>query len=193
MRMDAKDRIAFVDLQGFISIDTRFILKEICFSINDRQHNNSDNNTFNPTLNHHHIFLPPHAWNQLSESCRKSALWLTRNHHGLHWSQGEIDYNEISECVKPLLEQNLLIYVKGEQKIDWLKDICNNHNINCRNIEELGCDIRLGTIDDDDDDYNDRVFYHCNKHSRAFNRCALQNCEIIKYWYNNNYIADDEC
>jgi hypothetical protein len=153
IKMAERARIAFVDLQGFI-VNDRFILKEICFSIaNHDDDNNHHNNIFNPPLNHHFIFKPPFDYNQLSGKWLINAYWLTHCHHGLRWSQGDLAYNKISECVAPLLQKNLLIFVKGEQKIDWLRELCKPYYIDCRNIEEIGCNISLrGEIIDSDDD-----------------------------------------
>lgn len=181
--------IAFADLQGFI-VNNQFILKEICFSI---QNSDIKNNLFNPPPSNHYIFFAPFAWHQLGDKCKRSANWLTNNHHGLRWNQGEVDYDKISECIEPLLlQENLLIYVKGDQKVDWLKEVANNLYINCQNIEEIGCNISLN--EEIAARSADQIFFKCNKHhNRAINnRCALQNCKTIEYWYQNNYIATED-
>lgn len=186
--MCAADNIAFADLQGFfIGNDKRFILKEFCFSISSSI-NNNNNIKFNPSISHHYIFAAPFPFHHLSESCQKSVIWLTRNHHGLQWSQGQTNYNKIRECIQPLLEEHhhhhhhhLVIYVKGDQKVNWLKELCSNISIDCRNIEEIGCCSRLPQ------DYG-HIFYNCNQHDkRSTNRrCALQNTKIIENWYHSN-------
>lgn len=194
--MAGNGRIAFVDLQGFtLDGGERFILKEICFTIgrNKGCGGADSENVFNPPISHHYIFSAPYGWNQLSQKSRTSAYWLTNFHHGLRWSQEGTSYNKVFDCVKPLLQHdNLLIYVKGDQKVEWLRQVCNNLYINCQNIEEIGCDISLlgesiGIIDDT----NYILLYHCKKHNNSRNVCALQNCKIIENWYRDNCVSDD--
>lgn len=192
MSMAGNSRTAFADLQGFIVEDDRFILKELCFTI-WRKGSSNNANTYNPPISHHYIFDAPFGWNQLSEKSRASAKWLTNFHHGLHWSQGGTTYNRVSECVAPLLQQdtNLLIYVKGEHKVEWLRRVCNRY-INCQNIEEIGCDISLrgesiGIVNDT----SYILLYHCRRHNNSANLCALQNCKIIEDWHRDSCVSDD--
>lgn len=186
--MSVADNIAFADLQGFIGNDKRFILKEFCFSISSISNNNK--NIYTPSISHHYIFAAPFPLRQLSENCQKSVIWLTRNHHGLQWSQGQTPYNKINECIQPLLEEHLVIYVKGDQKVNWLKELCTNISIDCRNIEEIGCCSRLLPPQD----YG-HIFYNCNQHNKRSttnHRCALQNTKIIEHWYHINNIHSNE-
>jgi hypothetical protein len=183
--MGGMENIIFADLQGFW-IENKFILKELCFLIRDSKENS--NIFIAPSLSHHFIFTQPFAWYLLSYNSKKTVLWLTQNHHGIHWTQGTTDYNKINECFAPLLGENVVIYVKGAQKVTWLKELCNI-NIDCRNIEEIGCNICLQR----EENIIDRKLYHCNKHSRSRkNRCALLNSKIIEYWYHNNIAINDE-
>jgi hypothetical protein len=124
--MIGSERIAFVDLQGFV-VNNQFVLKEICFSVKSNRH---DDNI--PSF--HYIFCEPFAWKYLSDMCRKKAMWLSTFHHGFYWKQGELSYEKINTCIAPLAEKNLIIYVKGQQKVNWLKQLCENIEIDCRNI-----------------------------------------------------------
>lgn len=170
--MSASDRIAFVDLQGFV-VNKCFVLKEVSFSI--IQDNGFQ--SFDDITSYHYIFAAPFPWKYLSDICKKRTAWLTAFHHGFYWCQGTTAYEDIITCIAPLLEKDLIIYVKGEQKVSWLRELCYNPFLDCRNIETIGCNIRLGDVC--------RSYpntFHCKKHSKS-NLCALQNVEVIKHWY----------
>lgn len=154
---------AVVDLQGFQINKNEFVLKELCFSF--------------PNINkiHHYIFAPPCNWTDISDSDKKGALFLKTFHHGFFWKHGSIPYHEIYQYIKPLLNPNLVIYVKGHQKIQWLHDICKDSTIDVRNIEEL-CSINLVQ-----EAYELSNEYHCGFH-RVVKHCAKQNVKIIANW-----------
>lgn len=135
------ERIAFVDMQGFI-IDREFIVKELSISIIDDINKQIRQNSIQP-VESHYIFIAPYGWSYLNDACRKQANWLTKNHHGLHWTDGHDSYADISACVEPLLVNNLSIYIKGHQKISWLNELCESPLINCINIEDIGCTVQL--------------------------------------------------
>lgn len=169
-------RIAFVDLQGFV-VNNCFVLKELSFSIiQDNGYQSIDDSP-----NYHYIFAAPFSWKYLSDICKKRTSWLTAFHHGLYWTQEGTAYEEIANCIEPLLEKDLIIYVKGEQKIGWLKELCYNPFLDCRNIEKLGLNIRLADI-------CHRLHsspFHCKKHNQSY-QCALQNVKAIEKWYTSH-------
>jgi hypothetical protein len=174
--MSESDRVTFVDLQGFV-INNHFVLKELCFSIRRNQEKCVDNDI----PSHHFVFREPFSWKFVSDMCKKRAIWLTAFHHGFYWKQGDTSYEKISTCIAPLMEKDLIIYVKGQQKIDWLKQLCGNREIDCRNIEDYGCKIHLS-----DGARNEHFQTHCNKHRKS-NQCALRNVKQIEDWYFENY------
>lgn len=170
------ERIAFVDLQGFL-VEGEFILKELCFSMQLADDVTPSNQ------NRHFIFAAPFAWKFLNKSCRKQAGWLCANHHGFHWTAGSVSYERITECIQPLLENNLTIYVKGEHKVHWLKKLCSKTvdvELNCINIEKIGCSIQLNG----ESSSNNNIF-HCGFHNIT-KSCGLRNVKVIQNWYNNN-------
>lgn len=175
--MSGSEQVAFVDIQGFV-VDNYFVLKELCFSFkgNRRRQPCIDDNTFN----YHYIFCEPFAWKYVSDMCRKRALWLTAFHHGFYWKQGELSYEKISACLEPLKQNNLIIYVKGAQKVKWLRTLFGTFQIDCRNIEDYGCAIQLSN-----GARNEHMHSHCNKHQKL-QQCALRNIKQIEQWYFNN-------
>lgn len=172
--MMESERIAFADLQGFI-VDGVFIVKELSYSINvfEKKYTSSDQIQ---SHQNHYIFAAPYAWSYLDNSCRKQANWLTKNHHGFHWTDGDLSYEEIYKCVEPLLHDDLIIYVKGQQKISWLHELCKS-SINCINIEDIGCTVQLS-----DKSLTDNSIFHCGHHN-IFKHCGFRNVKIIKKWY----------
>lgn len=162
--MGADKHIAFVDLQGFI-VNQQFVLKELCFL----------SSLSNTTLNHY-IYKPPFSWEFVNDRSKKNIIWLTIFHHGLYWIDGNIPYYKIDETFEQLCSPNLIIYVKGAQKVTWLKNLCKNY-IDCRNIEEIGCNFRLADCA--------QPHLSCSQHKHKTNNCALQSVKLISNWYNN--------
>lgn len=87
-RDDERDTI-FVDLQGFV-VEESFRIKEIAVLRHGRE-----------LL--HHIFGPSVSWSLLSAEDRSRATWLVRNHHGLKWQEGDVDYKRARTLTKRAL------------------------------------------------------------------------------------------
>lgn len=167
-QIDNSSSIAIVDFQGFLNYDTDFVLKELCFTV------------LNKNLYHHFIFAPPFNWQQLDQKSRKSALWLKTFHHGFCWNSGHLPYNEISKYISPLFKPNLVILVKGGQKVQFLKQVCKNPYLDVRNIEDFDCSMKLS-----EKSYDIANKYHCGLH-RIVKHCATQNVKIIENWIKVN-------
>lgn len=165
--MECRDRIAFVDLQGF-SVNKQFVLKEISFSI-------SSSHTNHTPSEYHYIYKPPFAWKFVSDACKRGIIWLTVFHHGFYWNDGVIPYTLIDKTIEPLRNPNLTIYVKGAQKVEWLKAILNANHIHFHNIEDIGCDIRLSS--------NQSCRVRCGEHKHKAKHCALQSVRLLESWY----------
>lgn len=170
--MTKHGRIAVVDLQGFTA-NNQYILKEIYFSIFDYDERTGNQKNL---IDRHYIFTQPFDWSELSKEDKASALWLQGFHHGFYWNSGTHDYKRKERSTRFLTDQNLVIYVKGLQKVKWLKEVCENHELDVRNIEDFGYNKRL---------YYDSYMYgdhlHCGKHQNN-RQCARQNVIIIKNW-----------
>lgn len=162
-------RIAFADLQGFI-VNKQFVLKELCFSF-------ASSSFADEVPKYHYIYLPPFSWEFVNDACKRGIIWSTIFHHGFYWDDGCASYNQIDQSVEPLRESNLIIYVKGAQKVTWLKNILKDNRIECRNIEEIGCDFRLS------DCASCRL--NCGKHKHKAKNCALQSVGLLETWYHN--------
>jgi len=177
-RMERRNSVFFVDLQGFMDGHV-FVAKEMCIlSVNN---NNSNNNKL-----YHYIFKPPYDWYILLKESRQQALWLKCFHHGFNWSEGFTDYFDIYSCIQPLLDtvghMDAVIYVKGREKVEWLRTLCQYQDINCVNIEDVGCTINLNDVE-----YKSQVQEpHCHKHKKLL-QCAYQNVLILQNWFKKHY------
>lgn len=114
----------FVDIQGFRGNEGRFIVKEISIM----KHG----------ILSTHLFDAPYSYNSLEKKYKKQALWLFYNHHKLSWNEGYIPYSRVAEIIyKELIiknNNNNTIYIKGEQKCQWLRDFCNVETINIESL-----------------------------------------------------------
>lgn len=164
--------IAIADLQGFIIDGKDFVLKELCFSILNKNHINEK------AEYHHYIFAPPFEWQQLTKQCHKNAIWLRTFHHGFFWKQGQISYNDRTDYIKPLLRDNLIIVVKGCQKIKWLKEFCSNFKIDVRDFDDVFTDAKFALSVEA---FKLSNVHHCRMH-HIVKHCAKQNVKIIENW-----------
>lgn len=102
--MSRVDDIVFVDLQGFV-VDENFRVKEIAVLRRERELT-------------HYIFGPSVEWTLLGTDDRSRASWLTHNHHGLRWSEGDIEYgrarNLILRALRIELDEVSVLFIKKE-------------------------------------------------------------------------------
>lgn len=154
---------AIVDLQGFKDNSNNFIIKEFSFATKNIKFSD--------------IIQSTCAFDELSIPKQKSANWLTDNFHGITWYDGDIDVNELRDTIKPILSTKI-VFVKGEEKIIWLKNLLRDSLQNVVNIETLGCNLNLHK--------NSEMFgMMCSKHKRMSHNlhCALNNVSQIFNWY----------
>lgn len=176
---------AIVDLQGFKDDSNNFIVKELSF--------------LTQNIKFSDVIKSPYTFDALNLRSQKIAYWLTNNYHGLNWSEGYITIDELRKTITPI-PQNKIMYVKGEEKIDWLRDIIdeqNKMNLLIVNLESIRCELTLhnDVIDSNNvDNYNDRDLeknkekvYICSysKHKKKSNNfnCALRYVVKLKKWY----------
>lgn len=118
-----------VDTQGFKGQNGQFIIKELAY-INPNEP---------AALAQLATFQAPHSWHDLSSDLKCANLWLKYSFHGLNWSDGDLPYDKLAEFCSSLLDvsptRNVIVWVKGEQKKQWLQPYFPN----IRNIEEIDC------------------------------------------------------
>lgn len=97
-----------MDVQGFKIADNKFIVKEVGI-------------LFDGNRTAHYIFKPPFDWTFLSYEHKRQATWLRKYYHGLHWNDGYIEYDRLSNLLTAML-QSRIVMVKGLEKKQWLQD-----------------------------------------------------------------------
>lgn len=97
-----------VDTQGFQRDE--FVLKELAVT--------PLNADVQPLI---FLFKPPIPWYDLPARYKSINSWLERNYHHLDWSTGEVPYCEVENVLRSVLHNASAIYVKGQQKQQWLE------------------------------------------------------------------------
>jgi len=153
----------FVDLQGFL-VGGHFVVKE--FAALKEGHVLS-----------HYIFECPYPWDILSRSERYQAIWLIENvPYGMAKSL-------ITKAVMgtPATNDNIVVYVKGHEKREWLKYLLLDETrriVYVENIEAHYEDIEsLNKLDV-------THTFRCQKHVK---NCALQNVFKIYNWWHQRH------
>lgn len=183
---------AIVDLEGFKNCETnKFIVKELSFL--------TQNIKFSDIIKSEIDF---DTW---SDSSKRAAQWLTETYHGINWGEGYIGVEELKRTISPIL-MNKIIYVKGEEKVNWLRNLLattekEKQDLLIVNIELIGCDICFYVNDDDKNDiqsvnqlienknrmssYDHRCPQHKEKSLIKKNLfvCTLRNVIRMKRWY----------
>lgn len=117
------------------------------------------------------FFQPPFDWKFLPARYKAENKWLDRNYHKINWNYGDYPY----ECIETILYLELFeaeaIFVKGQQKLDWLKRYVDN----VYNVEDLQNCVSL------------KVMYEweqksdvCQYHQDSKTNCAARNVLLIE-------------
>lgn len=170
MEQQHHDNFIVVDVQGFF-INNKFFAKEVCVSISD-----FEKQTF-------HIESTI-KYSELSNKDRITNKWLYNHFHGLHWDTGESTLKELIEYLilvmkKRKEEEYPVVYVKGFEKVRWLKElvggeieicIINLDYCNCPNIKTL---------------YKNNPNINLCKNHNNFNQiCAEKNVILLRNFLN---------
>lgn len=151
-----------IDVQGFLN-PPNFIPKEIAIT--------------NGKQTEHYLIKPPLPFEMLSHDEKTQVRYLEQSHHGLRFSSGYIDYSLIPNLVRAqILNANVdLIYVKGHQKVEFLKKLFSIEelsSIKVINLEDGKCEMACS-----------KTRPLCFSHNLKECVCALTNC-----WMLYNYV-----
>lgn len=117
------------------------------------------------------VFKPPCSWFDLPIKCRVENKWLERNYISMSWDSGDISYNQVENILKITLSKADKIFVKGLQKIQWLKKYLNN----IKDIEAITKCPSLRTL---------KKWYLpnnlCKYHENSKMACALYNVLLLE-------------
>lgn len=155
---------AVIDFQGFKLCDeksrlTKFIIKEFALYDGDQCV--------------HLVFKPPFAKKQLQLYERKNIQWVHNFHHGLDWNIGNEDLDNFPEKLCDLLSNYSQVYIKGLEKMVFIKDMIKSVNGTMPDIIEIYSNaFRLKDVSKS----------YCKFHSlsKPFAVCALFN---VKFMY----------
>lgn len=168
---------AIVDVQGFKDNNNRFIVKEFYMETKN--------------LRFHDIIKSPtdQLDKRLNKKRRNEVKWLTQHYHGIDWMDGYITIKELQNTVLFHLN-NANIYVKGEEKVMWIKQIMNNYNLKCFNVEKFNCNMNL--CERKSKIYNNKNHWSCKNHIPVTNtnknsiQCAIANVKMLRKWFQKN-------
>lgn len=159
----------FVDLQGFV-IDGRFVVKEAAVLREGY-------------VLSHYVFASPMPWHFLRRTEKAEASWLIARHHGLRWNDGSVPCSMAKRLITTAVASTdisrTVLYVKGLQKRQWLRDLLD--------------DATMTHVDNIESDYdNIPPLYElsvtdtlrCDKH---FTNCAMQNVFKLFNWWSEHH------
>ena len=147
--------LTFVDLQ-FVRVGEEYFIKELAAINDDIQ-----------IL--HCLFKPLFDYSLLPLKNKKQLFWLKKYHHQIDWEDGFIPYNQGKHIIDQELKKFKNIFVKGLEKKKWLE----KHGIHVKNIEDLGCDIKIINL------YKEPS---CRQHQGV---CAVRNVFYLQEWFKN--------
>lgn len=151
--------ICFVDVQGFKNDKNCFIIKEFAIAT--------------PKCTQVYLLKSPQLFSNLSKEEKRHVKWIERN-RGIFWSDGYLNLIDFKHMITPLLREKT-IYVKGVEKVKWIKDLCESSVI--INIENNGCPKLSELIEK----YcEDKLLFKCIYHDKC---CSLINAICIREWY----------
>src|SRR6266576_4999465 len=199
MAMFNKNSIFFVDIQGHRGYNGEYIYKELAI-IN-----------LSETFLLHNIYKPPYDSNSriIDNKYWKANKWLEHHFHHFNWTNGICGYNTIVRDMREILPHNpTQIYVKGEEKIKFVKNLLM-YSVDNKYLDERKYDTIIGipVIDLGSDThkapnlktlknlYKSVVQYDsiedkkkfCLYHN-SFN-CALLNVLLLRYFYLLNILS----
>lgn len=157
--------VIVLDIQGFYGRDNEFLPKEIAY--------------MNPYTEKSHVFLLklPYKIDELNAKQKKSAYYCSSSHHGLSWSSGITNLSDIFKILEKLISFEK-IYVKGQQKCDWIKQTFEQNkykyelvNLEDSNEHKISCLQNLRRS-------KGHLYPECIFHSNVFT-CAFQNVHLI--------------
>ncbi|XP_031784068.1 uncharacterized protein LOC116417080 [Nasonia vitripennis] len=115
------------------------------------------------------------AWEELTEEEKCMTGWLEKTYHGIAWSSGDIPYHRLNNILKICTQGVEKIFIKGEQKAQWMRNILPNISIS--NVEDYGCPPL--------EEIQSQIQYFCFNHDLCICRkpmCAIYNVVGIRTW-----------
>lgn len=164
-------KIAIVDIQAFY-IENKLRPKEITIKFK--------------TKRHHFLLDAPYNFTDLSPNDRKTVV-TTQKYHGIKYSASRyVDYNKINIILNDHLSDVDVVYVRGNQKYDYLMskaweldlkinvvDVAKFDSTCINNCCQLKNPPKIEATSLPDE---------CSHHSSLPARCTNNICEDISHW-----------
>lgn len=157
----------FVDFQGFEQPNGVYVIKEFAiqpisqldFAIVE-------------------VFQPPCPKNHLSEQYQSSVNDFEKNLHGIPWTSGDIEYNMMENIIQERLQNHYeYIFVRNEEKKNWLSAAVKNKSLAIISLDEIGCPSD-GILQ------KEPVIKHSYVHPLCKTyKCAYENAQRYKTWF----------
>ena len=162
-----------VDIQGFRDAEKKFIPKEVGLVAIDT------------LFVRHWILRPPYPLYRLSNAARRENYWLTRNHHGIDWFDGEDDPEYFKIELRESTRHANNIYVRGSEKAHYLRNLLAR---NIYNLENISPAFKFLSDDEVQGRYCDE---HSFRKSSGFH-CAYHNAYKLKQWILERYTSENK-
>lgn len=128
--MRARSVNIIADAQGFLDEYHQFVFKEVAYiAFTNRGYVLT---TFCTNVESPKPFKDLHC-----PKTRRSARWLTRFFHNKDWDDAGIPYGDMKTSLAVFDDVDTIVYVKGEEKISWFRDIFKKATI--RDLHSYGC------------------------------------------------------
>lgn len=97
----------------------------------------------------HFVFKPVLSFASLKEEDKSVARYVYNSHHGLGWDEGYICVSQFDVIIKRLCANVDVVYVKGKEKLEFLKSILNKRIVDLIDAdkiikEEPSCSFHVG-------------------------------------------------
>jgi hypothetical protein len=150
-----------VDIQGFRDAFKQFVIKEVTVLTLHRNHVG------------HWLAAPPCPFTDLPEDVRVENNYLSRNHHGIEWFDGDIPARQIHAKLREVARGARLIYTRGLEKAKLLQSITSRQ---ITNLEDRNCPSfkKLPPADT-------YCMYHALQKQGSF-VCSLNRATLLKAW-----------
>ena len=112
---------------------------------------------------------------KLNKSIKRQNEWLTQNHHGLDYTEGEVSLNTLIRSLREITRKIRRIYVRGQEKLNYMQKITSREVINLECINECPPFHDLPWC-------SKYCFHHGIKPMHLKFSCALNNVCRLKLW-----------
>ena len=163
-----------VDIQCFKNTQNKVVPKEIAIV------------ALNDDFTAHWVVAPKNRISAFSRAMRRENNWLTENHHGLDFFEGDITEKALYRTLRDLTRKVRKIYVRGKQKWTILYEVTAREIINLETDKDCPPFHRLPWV-------NKYCLQHAIKSPYLAYTCALNNAHRLKNWLSSrdsNRVSD---